>query len=461
MVSFCSIVTRLAHIVLIAAVASARLVAQSSTPRSFSPGAFSPGAFSKVPFDQWLGEPDQKGIRWTIHVAEPELSNHQRLASRLEINVDGAELARRRGEGSFVLLMQISDEQNHNWRDFESVDLSTLPAAIKNSEAVYYRNFFVLPGDYQVLVAAYFTNGAFNDGAAAPSEHFLTRRKLHVAALHNDPLPGAWDGLPAVEFVRLPGGPENWYLPFVRSRVKVAAAPKRPARIDVLLNLSPADSQAGSARVRNRNLSALLPSFKVLAQMEHDNTALNAAVLNLSRQQVVFKQDSVRRLDWRRLMASINEDKPGIIDVKSLENRHSSPQFFADEVMRRLSPATVVTGEAGAVAEPPRAVIILSSPVTFEEGADLRPVEAAASPDAKLFYLRYQPVPTTQLTSGRRPGPRRGSDGFFVPSRAGSGPVWDQLASVLKPADPKLFDVTTPEQFRKALAAVLAEIAKM
>ena len=456
MVSFCSMVTwlahmtRFAHSALLVAALAAQLAAQGVAPH----------AFSAVPFDQWLGEPDQKGLHWNIRVADPELSNHQRLASRLEITVDGAELAKRRGEGgAFVLLMQVSDEQHRKWRDFESVDLSRLPATVKSSDAVYYRNFFVLPGDYEVVVAAY---------DLATSEHFLTRRKFHVASLHNDPLPDSWKGLPSVEFVRLPGGPANWFLPFVRSRVKVTAAPTRPAHIDVLLNVSPPDFQAGSARVRNRNLSALLPSFKVLAQMEHENTTLNAAVLNLSRQQIVFRQDSVRRLDWPRLMASIEEDKPGIIDVKSLENRHSSPQFFAGEVMRRLTPEHIVAGEsagsigeAGAIPEKPHAVIILTSPVTFEDGADLRPVEAAIPADAKLFYLRYQPAPTTQLTSARRPGARRTPDGFFLPPRAGAGPISDQLAAVLKPAEPKLYDVTTPEQFRRALAAVLAEIAKM
>lgn len=435
--------TRLAQIVLLTALAAAHLPAQSFTPR----------AFSEVPFEQWQNEPERKGIRWNVHLAEPELSNHQRLVSRLEITIDGAELAKRRSEGRFVLLMQITDEQNHNWRDFESVDLATLPATVKNSDAAYYRNFFVLPGDYSIVVAAYDT--------ADSSEHFLTRRKLHVSPLHNDPLPGAWAGLPSIEFVRLTRFPDNWYLPFIRNRVKLAAETKRPVRIELLLNLSPPDSLAGSARVRNRNLSALLPSFKVLTQLQQENTTVNAAVVNLTRQQVVFEQSAVKRLDWRRLMASIGEDVPGIVDIKDLEIRHQRPQFFAGEVMQRLAGAHAAVGESGGERDEPRAVIVLTSPVTFDDGADLRPVEAVAHSGAKVFYLRYQPFPTATLSGGRRPGPRRSPDGMFLPPRASFGPAWDQLVSVLKPTDPKIFDIASPEQFRKALAAVLAEIAKM
>jgi hypothetical protein len=38
---------------------------------------------------------------------------------------------------------------------------------------------------------------------------------------------------------------------------------------------------------------------------------------------------------------------------------------------------------------------------------------------------------------------------------------FDQLEPLLKPLDPRLFDVSTPEQFRKALATILGEIAKL
>jgi hypothetical protein len=37
----------------------------------------------------------------------------------------------------------------------------------------------------------------------------------------------------------------------------------------------------------------------------------------------------------------------------------------------------------------------------------------------------------------------------------------DQLEPTLKPLAPRVFDVETPEEFRKALATIVAEIAKM
>jgi hypothetical protein len=37
----------------------------------------------------------------------------------------------------------------------------------------------------------------------------------------------------------------------------------------------------------------------------------------------------------------------------------------------------------------------------------------------------------------------------------------DSLEGTLKPVEPRLFEVNTPEQFRKALGTLLGEIARM
>jgi hypothetical protein len=39
--------------------------------------------------------------------------------------------------------------------------------------------------------------------------------------------------------------------------------------------------------------------------------------------------------------------------------------------------------------------------------------------------------------------------------------VEDQLEPLLKPLAPQLFSVSTPRQFRRSLAVILAEIAKL
>ncbi len=40
-------------------------------------------------------------------------------------------------------------------------------------------------------------------------------------------------------------------------------------------------------------------------------------------------------------------------------------------------------------------------------------------------------------------------------------PLSDQLAATLKPLSPRIYDIDNPEQFRKALARMLDEIAAL
>ena len=70
--------------------------------------------------------------------------------------------------------------------------------------------------------------------------------------------------------------------------------------------------------------------------------------------------------------------------------------------------------------------------------------------------MRVPVAPTfdTRSRNGRRTLP--GTPRSQVPDEA-----FDSLEPLLKPLQPRLFEVYTPEQFRKALASMLEEIARL
>jgi hypothetical protein len=398
-------------------------------------GEFSDSAFSGIPFDKWLSEPDQSHMHWVARVIDPVLSPHQRLSAGVFVEVDGRELAKRRGKGMLLVLVQVNDEKGFAWQNHLEMDLERVEAGIKANDAVFSQTFFVLPGDYRIAIALYDT---------ATKEHTIAKRRLHVAALRNDPLPGAWGGLPAVEFVPPEKPPDSWYLPSVDNRLRIDAGSRAPAHVDLVVNLTPSERFTASSRVQNRNMGALLPATKVLSQIDwHNEFAI--ALLDLARRRATWQQDDGRPLDWGEASRSLDEVKPGIIDIKSLENRTQSAQFFVNEVARRLA--------AGKRRE---IMIVLSSPVEFEPGQDMRPIELKEPGNAKVFYIRYQPYPP--IGFGRAGAATRITmpDGSAAPR---SRYVIDQLEPLLAPLGPRLFEVSTPQQFRKALAAILGEIA--
>jgi hypothetical protein len=416
-----------------------------STDASLTVAGSADPAFSSIPFDQWLTQPDRSHIHWTAHVSDTELSTHQRLISRVYIQVDGAELAKRRGKGQFLVLVQVNDEQGHAWQNHQEMDLERIEAGMKANDAVFSQLLFLRPGDYRIAIAVF---------ATATAEHSVVKRRLHVAALKNDPLPGAWRDLPAVEFVSPSRPPDSWYLPSVDGKLHLAVETHEPVHVNLIVNLTPSERLTGSRRVQNRNLSVLLPATKVLSEVDWGTASFSLALLDLSRRRITYHQDKKGPLDWEKAASSLEETNPGIIDVKSLENRKRSAQFFLDDIGLRIGAAKTSKPRRSPV------VIVLSSTVEFEPGQELNPGAWDSPTNARVFYIRYQPFPP--IYYGRpSPGPRIIMPDGGPSPRGGYPAPLDQLAPLLKPLEPQLFEVSTPAQFRKTLATILDEISKL
>jgi hypothetical protein len=175
--------------------------------------------------------------------------------------------------------------------------------------------------------------------------------------------------------------------------------------------------------------------------------SVNVQLLDLERRKVSFSQEEVKTLDWERLKTALVENDPNTIDVHALENHEQNAQFFVAEIRKRLEMET----------EAKRVLIVLSGPMAFSKGQDLRPIEAAPEPGSRVFYIRYNPPrplvsPGMVGRGGRGMGPS-----MPMPQRGAS--MEDSLARTLKPLAPRVFDVTTPGEFRSALAGIMGEIS--
>ena len=409
-------------------------------------GGLTDPAFAKVPFDRWLAEGERAQIRWRAQVGVIGLSNHQRLRARIEINVDGSELAKRGRNRPLVVLVQFDDNQGQAYQTHSLLVLQDLDErAASKIEVSYSRDAFLLPGEYHISM------GVFDPST---QEHSVTQRKLPVLPLKSDPLPDAWRDLPPVQFLPTVTPPESWFLPSVPGRLHLPLETRHPVHIEVLVNASPTEWVGGSrmGRVNNMNLTALMPALKVISQIDLRSGSLDVALLDLTRRRVSFEQQNVRELDWTGLSDALTEANPNKIDVHSLENREQNAQFFVAEVKRRIT----------AVSDPLHILIVLSGPMAFREGEDLHPIDVPKNPNCRVFYLRFYP-PTRPPTMGDPVGAQvRGRPNVRLPApTSGSMAQMDSLEGTLKPVEPRLFELNTPEQFRKALGTLLGEIARM
>jgi hypothetical protein len=409
--------------------------------------------FDKVPFAEWFSRMPEARLKWSERVLPVTLSAHQRLMAQVQIQLDGAELVKRRGAGKMIFYFQFNDSEGRTYQDHAEYDLAKAETPLKGSVAISTDSAFVLPGDYSVSLAIYFT---------ATGEHAAKRDTLHVPSIDADPLPDLWRDLPSVDFVDISEPPDCWFLPKERGDLHLPLDPRFPVQIDVVANLASSDLSTPSYRPKDVDLSVLLPYLKVLSQVKGSNIRKSFSLLDVERRRVIFEQRDVDELDWEKMRSSIKSVKSGLIDRTSLASRPDVAGFFVREVARRLA-----SGDSSG----PRVVIVLTGEMIFDAKQNRPQVEIKSSPRDRLIYIRMRSAPHFRTLSvpetNRRVitvGKSRQQSRAPLTSDSGltSGDATiDELAHMFSVPGLRLFDVRSPDAFRKALAAILSEIANL
>jgi hypothetical protein len=389
--------------------------------------------FARYPFEKWQAAGDKAGIRWVVKVHPAALTAHQRLAARIEVELESKEIAKRRGRGELVSLIQVENPSGRRWRIHNVFDLSRIPQDAKAPGLAWVQDAFVLPGDYTVSIATC---------DSATGDYSFARRVLHVLPLRGDTLTSAWTDLPEVEFVRPYDAPDSWFQPWIRGRVRMGVATTRPVHIEILMNLTPSERASGSVRAFRRNMSVLVPALKILAALEVSKGSLDVTLVDLTRRKTWEEKDA-RGLDWTKMRAPLAETQPGIIDAQSLAAKQRMAQFFRDQVLARAQPR--------ADRDELRVVIVLSAPAFLGRQSPLETANLERDPNRRIFYLRYRPEPPRPDIPSYTTAPPPGMTS--LPS--------DDLERALKPLDARILSAASPGEFRRALSAMLADIGRM
>ena len=398
--------------------------------------------FTKVGFEQWVSEGPRTDIPWKLDVSTFGLTVFQRFIARTEIHVGADAISQRAGEGQLLFFVQFTDSRGFSFQSHNHIDLADVKDV--HQEALFTQNILAIPGDYRVDFAVY---------DSASQQRSFAQRTMHIAPLHNDPLPDAWQGADSIEIVPDLNSPDRWYLPRAIDKLHLTVDSQTPVNLQIIASGAWSDE---------------LSAEKVLSQIEVPNGSADLALLSYEHRSVFFEQNLAQPLDWPKLKAALATINPNSIDAHSLGGRRENLQFFLDEISRRVAPPNPdsATARDASAIQPLRVFIVLTPPWDFRDGEKVRPI---IPDDAHrlVFYLRYSldhpndflPTgaeslnhpPTRHLQSLDRVTP--GAD--FKKLRS-----TDFLAHTLAPLHPRLFDVTSPEEFRKALATILRDIAK-
>jgi hypothetical protein len=399
-----------------------------------------------VPFDKWISQGGNR-LHWTVSVPPVRLSTHQRLLQRVTVSVDGKDIEKRRGEGEILALIQYRDAAGRVWQNHTSFDLASVQPGMEHKYLETSFFAFLLPGDYTMSVAVC---------DSKTLEHSASVRKLHIDALKGDPLPESWEGLPAVDMISPTFDPPDvWFLPDITTGLALRAQTQKPLHVRIIVNTTPSERSSGSLTALRANMALLIPALKILTRMQVPGGTVDAEMVDLTHQKVIFSQRDARRLDWLHMRTFFVDSRPGVIDAAALSAQWKMRRFFVDEVNRLLSDGSVV--------------IVLSGPAFLEDQEPVEPAAVAAGAP-RLFYIRYRnqiypsPNPRSRLLrdtmigrSGRRPMTYNGpQDEDLLPPMP-----TDDLERAILPLNARIFDAASAKQFRRVLAALLDQLSKL
>ncbi len=391
--------------------------------------------FLRYPFDQWSKETAKPGIRWNVNIDSPTLSRQQRISVALHASIETQELRKHNDGDSLALLVRVEDPAGHRFQTGIQAPIARLRQAGNSSRIDFTVSAFLLPGDYTASMAVADTR---------TQAHSFMTRNLHVAPIGSDPLPNAWTGLPAVEFIPTAGIPEAWYLPQVRSRVLFPVRTSRTLRVDLLVNTTP--SELGSVAAFRRNMESIVPSLRVLSGIQPLNGTLGLAIVDMNRQAVTWDQPDFQRPDWFSMRRAFTESGAITVDARTLAGQRRMLDYFAGEAARRVSARSENDTSS-------HILIVLSSPVLFANQDRSSLPDYPIDPGHRIFYICYSPM------GSYKPD-------LLIPEEAPTlqRPVYnfgDDLEHILKPRGARVFRVATPMEFRKALGSILNEAAKL
>src|SRR5689334_13679036 len=106
--------------------------------------------FAAVPFDQWVRQGPAATIPWKVHIESYGLSLQQRMRAQVDIELPRRSLANHGPEDRIVALIQLTDPEGRQFRDYELFRMKEVGAEVTKGELEVFWDMYVLPGNYQV-----------------------------------------------------------------------------------------------------------------------------------------------------------------------------------------------------------------------------------------------------------------------------------------------------------------------
>jgi len=245
-------------------------------------------------------------------------------------------------------------------------------------------------------------------------------------------LPLVYGRTPLVEFP-VTAATDKGSIDMITGKLWLHAENKHPVQLEMISTLSPPEQWQEQPGMVRRLASNTTSALMALSQLELAQGSVSITGLDLTRHQVLFERKDLRSLKWTELLDAFRKADSELISLDALEGRKSNAAFFRDFLNQRLLSESDAGGASTSLSseKPVRVFIVVTGSLLFERGSDLKPLQFEGNCHCRIYHLRFH---------------------------VNRYDVSDELGNLMKLIQPKTFDLTTPVDFRRAIAQILADL---
>ena len=367
---------------------------------------------SSIPLEDWLQQVDKEEISWSIQTDKPATRIDQRIEAPYTANIQANNANKLVGDDLYfiALVTNRTGQRLIPPKVVHHVIESKLPP---QSELRFSDSVFAQPGEYTLWLILH---------DAKTGAHNAVKRRIVVSNIENDPLPEVDKQLAQVELPPLSDRAGGAVVQFIDDLI-LPVLNKHPLRLELISALSPPEqlsSRRDLVRSHYQQTASVLNTF---AQMRLAQGTISITGLDLNHRTVPFEQKDVAQLDRQRLVDALHNLKDQTISFATLEKGGGSAYL-----------RTSLEGILEQRQDTTRVFIIVSGLSVFDRSADREPLKLPDNCKCRAYYVRLKNDPNA---------------------------AFDEIDKIIRPLNPRIFNVSTGLDFRKALAEIIHDLENL
>src|SRR5262249_27154124 len=244
--------------------------------------------------------------------------------------------------------------------------------------------------------------------------HSIAKKRVRAPEFSSDTLPKANTPVAAAEFPEVSGSSNA---PETLAPIFLPISNRQPIAVEFISTLSPLDQWNGRDDIARAINSHVLSAIGILSQLQLAAGSTSVRVLDPVNRTIAFQQDKFKQLDWAGLSAKFTDARSlHTVTLPALQSSGLRSTFIQDALWQGLATP----------GEPLHVVVLMSGSLLFERGYEAPSLKGEVDCNCRAYYLRFQ---------------------------VAKDDVFDDLGKAIKPLRPRTFDISTAEEFRKALGA--------